>query len=118
MTQCHEFKEMCLSLSLRRPSNWNLQGRRAYVMTPPTRCKFPIGLLNGKRFVHTVGRGLAPAKTDRFLLFWLNGSRSKPEPNGGGEPPPYGTSIATAQICKPQLPPFLSKANQHTPLSS
>ena len=26
MTQCHEFKEMCLSLSLRRPSNWNLLG--------------------------------------------------------------------------------------------
>ena len=32
-------------------------------MTPPTRCKFPIGLLNGERFVQTVGRWLSPAET-------------------------------------------------------
>ncbi|MDY4582095.1 MAG: hypothetical protein SPD81_04500, partial [Candidatus Faecousia sp.] len=60
--------------------------RRAYVMTPPTRREFPIGWLNGKWLVHTVGRGLAPAKTYRFWMFWLNGSRSKPGPSGGGEP--------------------------------
>ena len=61
-------------------------------MTPPTRCELPIGWLNRKWLVHTVGRGLAPAKTYRFWIFWLNGSRSKPGPSGGGEPPPYGTS--------------------------
>ncbi|MDY4581764.1 MAG: hypothetical protein SPD81_02795, partial [Candidatus Faecousia sp.] len=54
--------------------------RRAYVLTPPTRCKCPIGCLNGKWLVHTVGRGLAPAETYRFWIFGLNGSRSKPEP--------------------------------------
>ena len=69
--------------------------RRAYVMTPPTRCKFPIGWLNGKRFVHPVGRGLAPAKTYLFCIFWWNGSRSNPGPSGGGEPPPYGTPRQT-----------------------
>ena len=35
-------------------------------MTPPTRREFPIGWLNGKWLVHTVGRGLAPAETSLF----------------------------------------------------
>ena len=35
-------------------------------MTPPTRCEFPIGWLNGKWLVHTVGRWLSPAETQLF----------------------------------------------------
>ena len=38
---------MCISVFLSCPINWNLLGLQGGVMTPPTRCKFPIGLLNG-----------------------------------------------------------------------
>ncbi len=81
-------------------------------MTPPTHCELPIGWLNRKWLVHTVGRGLAPAKTYRFWIFWLNGSRSKPGPSGGGEPPPYGTS-RQIPICR-----TLGNAGQHISKSS
>ncbi len=40
--------------------------RRAYVMTPPPRREFPIGWLNGKWLVHTVGLMARPRQNVTF----------------------------------------------------
>ena len=105
---------MCISVFPSSPINWNLTlsqfvGRGH---DPADPLQVSDRLVERKRVVHTVGRGLAPAETYRFWIFGLNGSRSKPEPSGGGEPPPYGTPRQTP-ICR-----TLGNASKHISKSS
>ena len=39
---------------------------------------------------NTVGRGLAPAEVNRIWGVFVEWKPFKPEPSGGGKPPPYG----------------------------